>query len=71
MIVIDRANLSTDRLNRLDRELSVYRQLYQVLNWYQQFNRLAVIPEVINQDEYSLDVIFDHKDDLFLVFGTT
>lgn len=71
MKIIDRADLSPQRLTAISDQLMGLNQLYRVLDWFQQRQSISAVPVVINQDEYSLDVIFDRYEDLYLVFGTT
>jgi hypothetical protein len=75
MRVINRANLSSKTIIELEKEIPIHESLMEVYGFYR--NRASdtalskAVPEIINQDEFSIDVIFPWYDNLIIVYGTT
>lgn len=75
MRVVNHANLSTDKLADIAKELEAQENLKDVMAWA--FSRPrgtflpAVVDEVIVQDEFTHDVIVPWRDGLVLVYDTT
>jgi hypothetical protein len=75
MRIVNRANLSAERLSAVERELSGLRNLNDVMKWALGHPAgvfaPAVIAGVVVQDEFTHDVIVPWRDGLVLVYDTT
>lgn len=75
MIVVNHANLSSERLAEIKGELSKHCNLSDVLRWA--FAQPAgvfissVVANVVVQDEFTHDVVIPWGNDLVLVYDTT
>jgi len=75
MLLIDRANLTSEQFAQVASDLAGHRTLTDVLNWGFKQPKGRVLPQVVAdvivQDEYSHDVIVPWSNGLVVVYGTT
>lgn len=74
MRIVNRANLSDEKIVEIEKELGEQRGIQDVLKWG--LSQPAgvclsrVVADVVTQDEFTHDVIVPYRD-LFLVYDTT
>lgn len=74
MQIVNRANISDDKIATIENEVRDHRGLQNVLKWG--LSQPAgvclsrIVADVITQDEFTYDVIVPYQD-LFLVYDTT
>ncbi len=75
MRVVNKAELSAERLAGIERELSGQQNLADVMKWALAHPpgvfTSTVIAGVVVQDEFTHDVVVPWRDDLVLVYDTT
>lgn len=71
MRVDDHAGLGAEASAALSRELGGSSTLEDVLSWARALRPPAALRDVVVQDEYTHDVLFDWRAGLVLVFDTT
>ena len=75
MKLINRANLSAEKLAQLESELVGQQNVNDVLKWAAKHPQGVFIPsvvaDVVIQDEFTYDVIVPYRDRLVLVYGAT
>jgi len=65
----DRAGLPTETRSSLERVVSAQTTLQSAVRWA--FSEGYRLLDVIDQDEFTRDVVFDMNDDLYLVYDAT
>jgi len=68
--VRNNSSLSSDRFHELEKRLELIRGLNIALEWALSDPKAKNIPEVVTQDEFTHDVIFEFEDN-YVVFDTT
>ena len=68
--VRNNSSLSSDRFHELEKRLELIRGLNIALEWALSEPKAKNIPEVVTQDEFTHDVIFEFEDN-YVVFDTT
>jgi hypothetical protein len=71
MRCIDRSNLSTERLAEIEGNLPQEPAIGVVLQWAYRNGVDPASTEVVQQDEYTFDIILPWKEELFLVLDGT
>jgi hypothetical protein len=71
MRLVNRANLSSERLAELERELPVHHTLLEVIAWGSAQQPPRLVAAAITQDEFTHDVVIPWRDGLKLVYGVT
>jgi hypothetical protein len=64
------AKLESARVAIIEAEVRAHHSLMDAYRWFQDQRDHQFLPQVVMQDEYCLDVIFQWHD-LFLVYDTT
>ena len=75
MRVVNYADLKTEEINRIARELAGQQNLNDVMRWALSHPagvfRPSVVADVVVQDEFTHDVVIPYRDGLVLVYDTT
>jgi hypothetical protein len=75
MDVLNRANLTSQSITEIQRELANQKNLSNVLRWAFSYPMGVFIPQIVAdvvvQDEFTHDVIIPWRDGLVLVYDTT
>ena len=71
MQIVNRANLSIEKLTAIERELSRFGTLYEFVLWGSAERPPVLLIETIALDEYTHDVIAPWRDGLTLILEAT
>ena len=75
MLVVNHANLSSERLAEIEGELSKHHNLSDVMRWAFAYPAGvfidSVVADVVVQDEFTHDVVIPWGDNLVFVYDTT
>jgi len=71
MHIINRTNLETEQFAEMKTRIPIRESLMEVYGWFKNRTIDKYIPEVVKQDEFSLDVIFSLDNNNFVVYGTS
>jgi hypothetical protein len=75
MDIINKTDLTAEQFSHSMEDIPQHQSLIEVYGWYHKKTAdtplSGVLPIVINQDEYSIDVLFPWHAELVVVYGVT